>query len=130
MKNIIYAASLIMLVFICACNKDSNSQATFTGKWKLTAAKVGTGGPGQWVTISGQQSDTSYVQFNPNGKLLSTAFAGYTSYVVKDSVTVVFAKDDNTKENYSYSINNGLLDLSPAGPIFCTEGCTYRFSRY
>jgi hypothetical protein len=49
--------------------------------------------------------------------------------MVKDSVTLVFTKDDNTKENYAYSINNGLLDLSPAGPIFCTEGCTYRFSK-
>jgi len=124
-KTLILFTALITM--FCACKKENSSATSLTGRWKLVQSKVGTGGPGQWVTVPAEQS--TYVQFDANGKLQGTAFAGYTSYAVKDSVTLVFSKDDNTKENYAYSINNGLLDVSPVGPIFCTEGCIYRFSK-
>lgn len=118
----------ILTTMFCACKKDNSGGDSLTGKWKMVQSKVGIAGPGQWVTVPDDKS--TYVQFDANGKLEGTAFVGYTTYTVKDSVTLVFTKPDNTVENYRYSISNELLDLSPAGPILCTEGCTYRFGRF
>lgn len=126
MKKLIKIFSVTLIIFICFCKKDS-SNTSLTGKWKETEYYLSIGGPGSWMPFS---SNTNYyVQFNSNGSIEGNAFSGYISYTIKDSKTITLYKQDNTIENYSYSIANGILQMSPIGPIVCTEGCGSRFTK-
>jgi hypothetical protein len=127
MKTITKILLLSMVVFGFACKKaDSGEPTALTGKWKLTERYISTGGPGQWTPATGND----YVQFaNNNGTVSGTVFSDYIRYAIKDSVTVVFFKNDQTQQNYRYTIKNGVLQMGPAGPIYCIEGCDIRFTK-
>ena len=126
--------SIFFLLAIIAlgvgCKKGDNRPAnTFVGKWKLTAQKISAGGPAYWVAVS--NNENNYVQFNNNGTFKSDAFLlyKYSKYTVKDSATVTMSKND-TIQNFSYQFKKqDTLLMSPAGPIFCFEGCTFKFVR-
>ena len=121
---------LAIIVLGIACKKGDNITATgFTGKWKLAATKISPGGPVNWTPVS--SNENQYVQFNSNGTVESNTylFNKYNKYVIKDSVTVTMSKND-TIQNFRYKFTAlDTIVVSPAGPIFCIEGCEYKFAR-
>jgi hypothetical protein len=125
MKHITYSLVAAIILFVAACKKDTNSTVPLTGKWKLLASYISPGGPGVWTNVPA--GDNRYIYFYGNGKLQSNMFWEFTKYSIKDSTTLIFTKIDNTIENYSYRIRHDSLTMSPAGPIFCIEGCATKF---
>jgi hypothetical protein len=128
MKTLTNILSITMIVVICACNKEKIDNSSLTGKWKLTQTLISAGGPTQWAAVPAK-TNYDYVQYDSDGKLEGTVFPDYVKYAIKDSVTLIFTKNDNTQQNYRYSIKNGQLTMSPAGPILCIEGCALGFSK-
>jgi hypothetical protein len=132
MKTLSFILLLFLGLFLITCKKDNSGVVdnTLTGRWKLTEtyASIGGGnGTENYVPVSKTNQD--YIIFNTNGTLNGTAFPNEVSYVLKDSVTIAITSKDNSVENYRYSIKNGVLQMSPARPIFCIEGCGQRFSK-
>lgn len=129
MKTLSFILLLCLGLFIITCKKDNSAtDNTLTGKWKLTETYADPGdGSGKYMAVP--KTNTDYVIFNTNGALTGTAFANDVSYVVKDSVTLAITSKNNEVENYAYNITNGVLQMSPAGPNFCIEGCGQRFSK-
>jgi len=129
MKTLTFVALLIACLFLITCKKDSSAANNdmLTGKWKVTELLSDPGnGSGKWLPVS-TKANYDYVTFGTNGNLEGTVFSNYVSYVVKDSITLTFTTKDKVIENYSYKISNGTLVMSPAGPIFCFEGCGTKF---
>jgi len=118
--------ALTGLLFV-TCKKDGDTaNATLTGKWKLTESLLDPGdGSGKWMPVP--NSAVVYIQFESNGKLEGTAFPGYISYLVKDSVTLTFTSKDNVLQNYRYAIKNDTITMSPDGPIRCYEACGAKY---
>lgn len=128
MKNLTLISTITIIAFFAACKKDTTNavNAPLTGNWKLVANYISTGSPGQWHDATGQAP--AYVNFNNNGTITGNQYADYTRYAVKDSVTLVFTKKNSgDMQNFRYQIRKDTLEMSPAGPIFCTEGCAVRF---
>lgn len=121
---------LAIIALSVACQKSDTLPATgFTGKWKLTAQKVSIGGPANWEPVS--SSENQYVQFNSSGSVESNTyiFNKYNKYVIKDSVTLTLSKND-TIQNFRYKFTAlDTIVVSPSGPIFCIEGCEFKFAR-
>ncbi len=117
---------LTITLFTVACKKGDNGVANaLSGRWNLVAAYISTGAPGTWEPVN--KIDGKYVQFDNNRRLLGNVYSEYVSYLLKDSVTVTFAKTDNTTQNYRYTFKKDTLILYPAGPLFCIEGCGLKF---
>lgn len=129
MKALSFTLLLFFGLFLITCKKDnSGTDNTLTGKWKLSETYADPGdGSGKYLPVA--KTNTAYVIFNTNGTLTGTAFPNDVSYAVKDSVTLAFTSKTNEVENYTYKITNGVLQMSPAGPYFCIEGCGQRFSK-
>lgn len=112
-----------------SCSKDKAKlivDETLSGTWKLSASYADIGnGQGKWTPVS--EHSASLVTFKDNGVLEGNAFSDYSTYSVKDSVTLTFFKKDKTEQNYRFKIGNGELTMSPAGPIMCIEGCGSKF---
>ena len=121
---------LAIIVLSVACQKSDTVPATgFTGKWKLAATKISPGGPVNWTPVA--NNENKYVQFNSSGTIESNTdlFNKYNKYVIKDSVTVMVSKND-TIQNFRYKFTAlDTIVVSPAGPIFCIEGCEFKFAR-
>jgi hypothetical protein len=126
MKIFTKILAIAMVVLIFACNKDNVTSLALVGKWKATESLVSAGGPAYWVAAPAK-TNYDYIQFDQDGKLEGSAIGDYVKYAVKDSVTVVFSKRDNTIENYRYTIINGVLTMTPIGPVYCIEGCGDRY---
>ena len=117
------------LITLFSCKKDNSAKDnTLTGKWKLTETYADPGN-GKVNYIAVPKDNKEYISFNGDGTLDGSGFANGTTYVVKDSVTIAVTSKDNTVENYRYSIKNGTLQMSPAGPIVCIEGCGTRYRK-
>lgn len=126
MKHLITLLIGIVIIQNLGCKKENTSAASesLNGKWKIARRFISTGGPGQWV----EANSNDYIIFNSNGKVSGTVYPQFTRYVLKDSVTMTLKNADNSQyENYKYKIKDSLLNMSPAGPIMCTEGCTDQF---
>ena len=105
-------------------NGDNVSATGFTGKWKLTATKISSGGPANWTPVA--SNENQYAQFNSDG---TCNFGTYSKYVVKDTVTVTLSRND-TIQHYRYQfIKQDTLVMSPSGPIICIEECAIKFTR-
>ena len=118
----------LFLVLIFSCKKDNTSGAGIYGKWRLTETLADPGnGLGEWMKVSASSND--YVEFRPDGKVKSTLFAEYATYVLTDSTTITFSKENKTVQHYRYSIKDGVLTMSPNGPIYCIERCGSRFKK-
>lgn len=128
MKTLAYYLLVFAILITGACKKgDDGPSNVLSGRWNLVASYISMGPPGSWVPVN--KSDNKYVQFNNDGKLYGNVYSEYATYKLKDSVTIVFSKTDNTIQNYRYMIRKDTLILSPAGPIFCIEGCGLKFAR-
>lgn len=127
MKSLIYTLLLLFGLFLITCKKDnSTADKTLTGKWKLSETYADPGdGSGKYLPVA--KTNTAYVIFNNNGTLTGSAFPNDVSYAIKDSVTLAITSKTNEVENYTYKITSGVLQMSPAGPYFCIEGCGQRF---
>src|SRR5882757_1019337 len=127
MKTLSFTLLLFLGLFLITCKKDNSAgDNTLTGRWKLTETYADPGnGKENYIPVPKDNKD--YAIFSTNGTLSGTAFSNAVSYVVKDSVTIAITSKDNSIENYGYKITNGVLQMSPAGPIFCIEGCGARF---
>ena len=113
-------------VFAISCSKDHADPNTLTGKWKYYGSSISIGGPK--IFNPAPKGDKNYVQFDGNGKMISTTFPQFVSYNVKDSLIVTFTKANNEIQNYIYVIKDNILHLSPAGPgPVCIEGCSTSF---
>jgi hypothetical protein len=118
---------LAVILTSAACKKDAiDSNSALLGKWKLIQTSYSIGGPQITVDVP-EKADHDYVQFDKSGKLSGTIFKEYERFTIKDSISIIVYKKDDTQQNYSAIITNGKLRLSPAGPIFCTEGCSQTF---
>lgn len=126
MKNAIKLLSIVLMLFFAACDKEDTKldRNTLPGKWKLSESWA-SGGSGKvdWKPVKKQV----VVEFKEDGSLAGNAFEGYVSYVIKDSETLVLLKADKTEQKYTYSLADGKLTMSPAGPIYCIEGCGDRY---
>ena len=130
MKTLSFTLLLFLGLFLITCKKDSSGSFdnTLTGRWKLSETYADPGnGSGKYLPVS--KTNTAYVIFNTDGTLNGTAFPNDVSYAVKDSVTLAITSKSNEVENYAFKITNGVLQMSPAGPNFCIEGCGQRFSK-
>lgn len=128
MKTYIYISITIAAFSLCsACKKESNgSRSPLTGIWRSTEGLADAGnGNAKWLPIA--ENEQVILQFNTDGRLEGTAFPNYVSYTLKDPVTVTFASEKKELQNYSFSISDGKLTISPAGPVVCYEGCATRF---
>jgi len=118
--------SFLLVIYACRTNNPTASPS-LSGKWKLTETLNDPGdGSGKFIPVP-EKANYEYVEFKANGVLSGTVFAQYIRYTVKDSATVSFFKSDNTLQNYRYTFHDNVLDMSPAGPIFCFEPCAQRF---
>jgi len=133
--KILFAA---LVITFYACKKSANAPLTdvLPGKWTLTQYYSNPGGGGSWLNANDRLN--GYMQFGTDGKLQTTirdivggggTTAVYTTYAITDSVTVKFTRTDNSFENYTYSIKSGTLELYPAGPVICIEGCGLRLTK-
>ena len=127
---------LAAVVFFAACSKGNMEiidvyadPSVLTGRWKLSETMASPGdGSQEWKKVSKDLND--YIVFGEDGKLSGNAFADYSTYAVKDSITLTFTKADGiTYQNYSYKLQGGALNMSPAGPIMCIEACGIRFKK-
>jgi hypothetical protein len=127
MKHLIYSLSIVLILAVSACHKDSSTvipafkaTATLPGKWYVVGNMISSGGPMYFVPANGKD----YVVFNNDGTLSGTAFPNYAYYTVKDTASLNMTNADNvTYENYYYKISHDTLTLGPAGPLVCIEGC-------
>jgi hypothetical protein len=132
MKNFAYFFSLVIISAISSCQKaDVTTEAKdikLTGKWMLVSRFISAGPPGEWYNVPANANN--YVEFKADGNLTGNQFTEYSTYAVKDSITVTLTKSNsNVIQNYSYKIDGNFLTLSPAGPIFCIEGCATKYIR-
>ena len=129
MTNSIRLFLLALVVLFASCSKDTldPNNKVLTGKWKLAETLADPGdGSGQWKKVS-RETDT-YIEFKANGDLAGTALGDFSTYAVSDSVTLTFTKKDGvTIQNYRYQLKDGFLQMSPAGPTWCIEGCGSRY---
>ena len=128
MKTTLKILSVLLIFLFSACDKeevnlDSNS---LPGKWVMSETLMGIGdGLPQWK----KTKSTVVLELKNDGSLAGNAFPDYVRYMVKDSVTLVFHKADQTEQIYAYEFVNGKLSLSPNGPIWCTDGCGTRYTK-
>ena len=125
MKRAIQIFSIVLLFLFAACDKETLEldQDSIPGKWKLRESYSSDGGPGKWE----QSKKDLVVEFKTDGTLAGNVFQEYVSYTIQDTKTIVFLKADKTEQNYGYELKDGILTMSPAGPIMCIEGCADRF---
>lgn len=125
MKRAIQIFSIVLLFLFAACDKETVEldQDSIPGKWKLRESYSSNGGPGKWE----QSKKDLVVEFKTDGTLAGNVFQEYVSYSIQDTKTIVFLKADKTEQNYAYELKDGILTMSPAGPIMCIEGCADRF---
>lgn len=117
-----YLLVILIITSAYACNKNSDTaQTLLTGKWKLTQLYASTGPPGQWVPAI----NNSYVIFYSNGVMGGSVFPNFTSFSIKDSVTLVLFKNDQSSYSFRYSLKNKVLEIDPP----CIEGCGIRLSQ-
>ena len=132
----IYSRLLIIvaILVIAACSKENNeiidvlgNPKVLVGKWKLTESLNDPGdGSGKWTKVSG--SNVNYVEFKADGQL--SGYGDYKTYTVKDSTILTFTKADGvTYQDQRYQLQNGMLSMSPAGPIWCIEPCGLRYKK-
>ena len=124
--KVLGSLALIITFFICSCEKEEQGNSNLLGKWKLVQTYMSIGGP--LIYTDAPTENPTYLELKKNGGLVYSN-TDYIGYSVKDSVTVSFIKKDKTSQNFHFRIDNGILDLSPAGPIFCIEGCGSRFKK-
>jgi hypothetical protein len=133
MKNFVYFFSMVILIAIGSCQKGDVipevKDVTLIGNWKAVSNYMSAGGPGEWHDVPADKK--LYLEFKADGTLKGDDLASYyATYVVKDSVTVTLTKSNsNVIQNYRYKIEGNFLTLSPAGPIFCIEGCATKYIR-
>lgn len=125
MRRAIQILSIVLLFLFTACDKETVEldQDSIAGKWKLRESYLSEGGAGKWE----QSKKDVVVEFKTDGSLAGNAFQSYVSYSIKDTKTIVFSKADKTEQNYAYELKDGVLTMSPSGPIMCIEGCADRF---
>ncbi|WP_207534835.1 hypothetical protein [Desertivirga arenae] len=111
---------VVLLFLLVSCKKsDFIASSTLTGKWQLVTSYYSTGGP---LIYKDVDNDTKiYINFGKNGEL-DYSNSGYTRYMIKDSITITFLKNDQTTFDYYYKIYDGKLNLSPRTNM-CIEGC-------
>jgi hypothetical protein len=129
MANSIRLLLLALVIIFASCSKETldPNNTELTGKWKLAETLADPGdGSGKWQKVSGKTD--RYIEFKANGELAGTVPKDFISYAVSDSSILTFTKNDGvTIQNYLYQLKDGFLEMSPAGPIWCIEGCGSRY---
>lgn len=116
----------IVGVIALACTKQGAApNASLTGKWKYTGGMMSSGGPQYFVPAT---KSTDYLQLNTDGTMDWTTSTEYKKYTLKDSVTLVMTHADGSNyQNYYYHIKGDSLSIGPNGPVYCFEGCSFKF---
>lgn len=131
MKALSYVFLTLVSVLTLSCEQGDDPErldkSALVGTWRLSETLADPGdGSGRWRPVS-EEGGEKIVEFKQDGKLGGTAFHDFKQYVIKDSITVTFSKENKEIQNYSYKIDDGTLTMSPAGPIQCIEACGIRF---
>jgi hypothetical protein len=130
MKNLVYLLGLTVICLITSCEKTGvDPDVNLIGNWKAVSHYMSAGGPGEWHALPADSE--IYLEFKADGTLKGDDLASeYATYVVKDSVTLTLTKkNSDVIQNYRYKIEGNFLTLSPAGPIFCIEGCATKYAK-
>ncbi len=130
MKKTFKLLLLSTILFTISCSKSKDKlvldEKLTGGRWKLSESLNDPGsGTAKWAPVSA--NPVYYVSFKDNGQMEGNMYPDYTSYTLKDSVTLSFIKKDKSIQNYRYKIDKGVLSMSPAGPIMCIEACGTRY---
>jgi hypothetical protein len=128
MKNLVYLLCMGVICFITSCERtDVDPDSNLIGNWKAVSHYMSSGGPGEWHDLPADSK--RYLEFKTDGTLNGNDLASeYATYVVKDSVTLTLTKkNSDVIQNYRYKIEGRYLYLSPAGPIYCIEGCSTKY---
>jgi len=125
MKPTLFFLSITLFVFSISCKKESTDVSSLLGKWELAKYYVSIGGPGEWVPATRNEG----IIFGSNGKLQSSAYNEYHRYILKDSTTLIFFKADGSMQKFLFELKQDQLTLSPAGPMYCFEGCMSKFNK-
>jgi hypothetical protein len=127
MKTAIKLLPIVLLFLFAACDKENVKvdASSLPGTWKLSESYSSNGSKGSWT----KSKDNLVVEFNSDGSFSGNAYPDYVSYSIKDGSTIVLLKKDKTEQNYAYGIKNGVLTMSPSGPIMCIEGCADHFNK-
>lgn len=134
MKKLTLFLAVAICAFFAACKKNDTVKLNtpLTGTWKLASRFISPGSLGSWNDVP-QGEVPTYITFSGNGTLTSTLststlFGEYANYAIKDSVTLKLTKNNsNDFQDFGYQIRKDTLEMSPAGPIMCIEGCAVRF---
>ena len=126
--RVLYLSLWLILIFLThSCKKEELvDSSALLGKWKLYDTYFSIGGPLIYSRVA--EGNDVYLTFDARGRLSGTN-TDYMSYNLKDSTIVTFIKKDKTTENYYYRIEDGFLNLSPAGDAMCIEGCGSRYEK-
>jgi hypothetical protein len=127
-----YTLLAITILFISAC-KNTNIVSPLVGKWRVAGYYISSGGPLVYTAVA--KDDKGYVQFNENAIMRSNVYEDYALYSIKDDRIITVTNNDSKPHQYktyslSYRFKNDTLTMSPAGPIFCFEGCATSFVKY
>ena len=115
----LFISCFVSVFLLNSCEKDNFIQSSsLAGKWKLVGSYYSIGGP----SIYTEAKNKSYIFFNKEGGVQFDG-AGFTSYKLKDSVTITLVNPDQTEFDYFYKITDGQLSLSPR-TVVCIEGCS------
>jgi hypothetical protein len=131
MRKSVQLLLFVLVFFVAACDKDNlqTTDNTLTGKWKLSETLADPGdGSGEWTPVA-KKTPYDYIEFKENGNFTGTAWIlnEYKSYMLKDDITIQFSIDEDRKQEFRYSIINGVLSMSPSYPSFCIEPCGARY---
>lgn len=130
----------IIFVFgLLSCDSDPVSKvddSNLIGEWKLTEAFISAGGPQYWVDVE----NGTELAFYENNSFSSNRFTECKTgnYVlIENELRLKYSCEDfkpefvNEDGNITYALELGrdYFILTPTSPPFCTEGCSYKYTR-
>lgn len=125
MKFTVKSVLVMFIAVLAGCEVQNTALEGLPGKWKLVE-NWGSIGAGEQVKM--EVKENTFIEFSADGKLSGSGAQGFERYRVTDS-TIVFIRSDNTEQNYSHKFEDNRLSMSPAGPMYCIEGCRYVYKK-
>jgi len=134
-----YVFILLLVLFFVKCDTKNEEGIgrevpllvnNIVGEWQLEASKISIGERAEWKIVE-------------NGGVYTFELNGAYTYVInkdsKESGTYIFdnenkiisfnTNDKDETQNYLVKLGADKMILSPNGPVFCTDGCSYRYKK-
>ncbi|WP_422079565.1 lipocalin family protein [Ulvibacterium sp.] len=132
--------NLFLFVFfvLLSCQNDSTQRNVpltanlLHGSWQLIETYISPGGKTDWKPV---ENGNIFTFDNEGGFARTNTFKNTPNsagtYDLNNNVLkITYTRDSKEeKENFIVQISENTMTLSPAGPIFCSEPCLYRYKR-